>query len=665
ARGGKLSIGTGGVPYASFGGPGTTRVEPDATLELDWATVASLPGATTLTNGVLSARNGVDLGGGTLSGYGVVVGEVDNVTMLIAAPTGTVNLTAPLDVGDSNAVVYSAGMADLGVETTIAGGWLSSDQWLRLGSGDVIRGWGVVDADVLLENGVIDAEDAGWVWVTGVLDGYGVLIGDVEVDPAGFFIDSPTGTVALDGELHVGARDAEIYSAGPARLGPLTTLEGGWIGSAGGLTLPTGATLMGSGWVEAEFYGESGSTIIATGDLDIGDWFANEGFRTDGVLDVGEHTVTLSSFGPARLGGVTILGGGTLAALNCIEMLDGAQLRGAGTVAGSLAIENALIQPANGESIEITQALTGYGIVIGDVTARDMTIASFPTGTVQWGSYMWLPDLIIGDQTANIYSADRAELSCDVDLGGGTLHAANGIHFADYEGRIVGFGTVDAALSGTPDIFVEGGTLTIGDGSRTDGIDFTGGHILVDLDATIELLDADEALLDVDGIDLDGGVLIARNGVLLGTWTELYGHGVVVGEVIGGLQSIYNPDWPVRLERPLEVGGETAVVHSAGQAALSDTHLAGGELRAADGVRFRDESVLSGYGTVEADVTLNNAVIDADEGQSIHISGDLAGCGVVVGQVTADTWSIASSTGTVELHDDLDVGARTATVYAG
>jgi len=112
------------------------------------------------------------------------------------------------------------------------------------------------------------------------------------------------------------------------------------------------------------------------------------------------------------------------------------------------------------------------------------------------------------------------------------------------------------------------------------------------------------------------------------------------------------------------VGAETAVVHSAGQATLSDTHLAGGELRAADGVRFRDGSVLSGFGTVDADVTLQNAVIDADEGQAIDIHGDLSGCGIVIGQVTADNWHIEMPTGRVDIEADLDVGARTATFYS-
>jgi len=664
ARGGRLSLGTGGVPQASFTSPGTTRVESDATLELNWSEAASLPGATALNNGVLLARSGVDLSGGSLSGWGVVVGEVYNGTMPIASPTGTVDLTAPLDVGDSDAVVYSAGTANLGVETTLAGGCLSSDRWLRFADDDVLSGWGTVDANVLLENGVIDAEDGSWIWVTGMLDGYGVILGDIEVDPAGFLIADSTGTVELDGELHVGARDAVIYSAGPARLGPLTTLDGGRLESPGGLSLPRDATLIGSGWVVAEFRGGAYSAIIATGDLDLGDEYVNEGFATDGLLDVGEHTVTLRSFGPARLGGVTILGGGTLAARNCITMSDGAQLRGAGTVAGSLALENALIQAANGESIHITQSLTGCGIVIGDVTARDMTIASFPTGTVQWDQ-----GLTVGSQTAWVYSAGPAELSC-IDLAGGTLHAANGLHFGWAD--IDGFGTVDAALSGRlNNIHVEGGTLTLGDASSTRGVEISGDFVEVCPGATLELLDADEAYLDMSsgfeewgGLELDGGVLIARNGLLLATSTELCGYGVVVGEVIGGLQSIHNPYGQVRLECPLEVGAETAVVHSAGQAVLSDTHLAGGELRAADGVRFRDESVLSGFGTVEADVTLTSAVIDADEGQSIDIHGDLSGCGVVVGQVSAETWSIQNPTGRAQIETDLDVGGRTATIYS-
>ena len=658
ARGGVLRIGTGGVAYTSFSNPGMTRVESEATLELDWADPAALPGTTTLDNGVLIARNGVDLGGGLLAGYGVVVGDVLNGSLPIAAaPTGTVNLTVPLDVGDGNADVYSAGTADLGVETTLAGGLLRSDQALRLGSGDTLRGWGSVYADVTLNNGVLDAEEGGWISVVGTVSGYGVLVGAVEVDPVNLLIDSPTGTVALDGELHVGGREAEVFSVGPARLGPLTTLDGGAIEARNGLVLPAGAMLTGAGWVDANFHGEEGSAVIATGDLDIGDAFSPQGFRTDGVLEVGAGTVMLNSFGPVRLGSLTVLGGGTLAALNCIEMPSGAQLRGAGTVAGSLAIENALIQAAAGESIDITQSLTGYGIVVGEVTARNLGIASFPSGTVQWDGVQ----LTLGAQTGHVYSAGRAELGASIDMGGGTLHAANGIDFS--WGGLYGFGTIDGAVSGFIHARAEGGTLTIGDATRPDGIDFTEGGIDVDWGATLELLDADEAVLNVEWIYLDGGVLIARNGAVLGSQTELYGHGVVVGEVVGGLQTIHNPDFPLELNAPLDVGGERAVVFSAGQAALSDTHLAGGELVAVSGVRFED-SKLSGHGTVNADVELANAVISADEGETIEITGDLSGYGVVVGQVSADSWSIQNPTGTVKLDGDLDVGARTATFYS-
>ena len=677
AAGGELVVGNDTGPLLSVNGP--VDVEDNATLEVVGGGSVSLDGTTRLTNGVLVVHNGASLA--ALEGYGVVVGDVLAGAWDIESPAGRVSLEVPLHVGGSSATVYTSGPADLGPETTMDGGYLAVADptlaaTLRLGAGDVLRGWGDVDAHVELANAIVDAI-GGTIAISNLagsrrLSGYGVVVGDVWADR--FDIVEPTGTVELDGELHVGDAWATFYSAEAARLGETTTLEGGTIESPAGLALPADSMLIGYGQVEAPFHAEPGSLVVATGDLTLGDWgFSSlEGVWIEGLLEAGDHTVTLASFDPAYLDGVTILGGGTLAALNSIEMGDLSELHGVGTVQGRLRLVNGLIHAAADGRLDITGTLSGHGVVIGDVTAGRLRIAEEPDGQA------YVPgeegfDLSVGAQAGAIYSSDVAVLGCRVTLAGGTLVCEAGIEFApdpeelpaqDGDWPVLeGFGTVDAAIFGQVDIAAAGGRLTVGDAARDDGVELTGGRIRVDFDATLELLDADEAQLGVEEVEIAGGVLIARTGAALDPFTLLWGAGVIVGDVSGGLPAIRQPSWPVRLAMPLDVGGATAAVYSAGEATLADTHLAGGELVAADGVRF-EGSRLSGHGTVLADVTLAGGVVAADAGRRIEVLGDLAGCGVVVGDVLAGGWSITDPDGTVDLPGALDVGSLRATVYS-
>jgi T5SS/PEP-CTERM-associated repeat protein len=680
AAGGTLTIGSDAGPNVQV--TGSTYVADDATLEVVSPGRARIGGQVTLTNGVLIAGNGVEMD--VLAGYGVVVGEAVAAARPIDSPPAPVRLTVGLDLAGLDAAVYSLGVADLGPITKLSGGRLyvvdpSGVEALRLAEGDVLEGPGQVDADVRLQNAVIDA-GGGTLAITGGpgrhLSGYGVLVGDVWADA--FDIAAPTGTVELAGELHLADRWAKVFSLGEARLGDITTLEGGGIQSPSGLALPAGALLMGHGRIEAPFYAERGSMIVATGDLEIGGWFAFAGFWTQGLLEVGPHRLTLASFGPAYLDGVTIVDGGTIVALSCIEMGNLAELHGAGRIEGSIDLQNGLIQAADGGTIEIARSLSGCGIIIGDVLARDWTIAYHPSGQVRVEGEDGF-DLNIGAQVATIYTNATAILDCRVYLAGGTLECDKGIRFgSDAAGggagapaanggteapAIEGFGTVAAAVSGAVDIYAAGGRLSIGDAARADGVDLAGGRVYVAADAALELLDADDAQFAVEEIHLDGGVLIARGGAALGPMTLLWGHGVIVGEVLGGLPAIRHPSQPVRLTVPLDVGAQRAVVHSAGEAALRDVQLGGGTLAACQPLRFAG-GTLSGFGGVEANVFLQNASILAAEGRTITIWGDVGGFGVIAGDVRAETWGIEDPQGTVELTDRLDVGGRIATVYS-
>ncbi len=655
ADGGRLALGHGGGGAVAYNG--TTEVHNDAVLELLCEGHSLLGPSTTITNGVLIARNNIGLDPGDhIAGYGVIVGAVSGGVMDINTPTGRVNLTTEMDVGDEVAKVYSTGTADFGRRTTMNGGWIQSAQPIRFGPDDVLAGGGDIWANVILDSGIIDAASPIYIAGAGAgtLSGCGVLVGSVVANHMD--INSPTGTVSLTGELHIGARTAKVYSVGAADLGSLTTLDGGTLDADHGVVLASAREIRGSGMVNAAVAAAGGSRIAAEGSLTLGDAASPSGFATAGTLEVGAHTVTLRSQGPAELGPLTTLQGGALAAINGVALGGGEKLIGHGSVNADVALANALIAATGGAGIDIVGALSGYGITIGPVTATSLPIASAPTGKVVVSQ-----PFAVGASTANVYSNAPADVQAAVTLGGGTIHTTCGV--ALNGGSLTGFGTVNAAISGGSGITARAGKLTVGDAASPAGFDFTG-TLSVQSNATLEILDADAARLG-GATALANGVLIARNGVAPDPAAGLQGYGVVVlpGPLPAGWQLASPDPWEsVNLTVPLEIGAQMGTVFSAARADLAGTTLGSGTLVASAGVRFAGGHTLSGHGAVTGDVALDSGIISA--GSSIDISGSLSGCGVIVGQVNAGSFDIASPVGSVNLTGDLDVGGATATIYS-
>ena len=97
-----------------------------------------------------------------------------------------------------------------------------------------------------------------------------------------------------------------------------TTLSQGTLAVTGALTgvgniqIDAGTTLSGSGLVQGSITGQAGTSIVATGNLTLGDSNSFTGFNHAGTLTVGSNTVTLNSAGFANLGSLTTLAGGTV-----------------------------------------------------------------------------------------------------------------------------------------------------------------------------------------------------------------------------------------------------------------------------------------------------------------------------------------------------------------
>ena len=104
--------------------------------------------------------------------------------------------------------------------------------------------------------------------------------------------------------------------------------------SGGSVLLVPGATLSGSGTVNSSISGFINSSIVATGNLSLGDRTSYTGFNHAGTLAVGANSVTLNSAGFANLGILTTLSGGTLSAPNGVSLGVGCNLSGSGAVNG-------------------------------------------------------------------------------------------------------------------------------------------------------------------------------------------------------------------------------------------------------------------------------------------------------------------------------------------
>jgi hypothetical protein len=158
------------------------------------------------------------------------------------------------------------------------------------------------------------------------------------------------------GVLNVGANTVTLNSAGFARLGIFTSLAGGTINAANGVSFATGSNFLGNGIVSARISGAAGSIIEANGALTLGDPASPAGFNFAGELHTKQFAITLNASGPAKLGSLTTIG-------------DGAN---AGT-----------LNAANGFVVDFGNAVTGYGTInSANVLAKRATI----NGTLQGNS---------------------------------------------------------------------------------------------------------------------------------------------------------------------------------------------------------------------------------------------------------------------------------------
>lgn len=247
----------------------------------------------------------------------------------------------------------------------------------------------------------------------------------------------------------VSGKNAVVHSAGVATLGQTTTLSGGTIVAANGVAVGQSRSLQGFGSVNGPVIGQAGSSITATGLLNLGSNTLG-GFRTDGALSVQSHHVRLHSLNQALIGGVATLAGGTLEAAN-----NGSIAVGTGGVISGYGLVDGKIEGAAGSAI-----LANGG---------DLTLGRAVTGGFSHAGY-----LDTANRTVTLLNATRSTLGSQTKLGNnnlaGTLVVSNGAYL-DFGRTIVGFGTIDSQNSIAKAMIINGDVIG---NSPTEKLTFNG-----------------------------------------------------------------------------------------------------------------------------------------------------------------------------------------------
>jgi len=216
----------------------------------------------------------------------------------------------------------------------------------------------------------------------GQLNATGVINGTVTSGP----VSTVTATGHLDvdnlilsGALNVGSNTVSVSGATQFTLGSNVT-----VGSGGHLDAPNGIALDGTmnvaGAVSGRIAASQSSVINAQGDVTLGDGSLN-GFFTNGELNVGQHTVTLSDANDAVFdsGAFVTLGDGgndgRLLAANGLTLDFGGNIGGFGTIDTPNSILTPFISNGHIGGDSLLEPVTLLGYVKGVGTLDNVLIA--------------------------------------------------------------------------------------------------------------------------------------------------------------------------------------------------------------------------------------------------------------------------------------------------
>ncbi len=417
-----------------------SRFDFDSSVYMN-AAVSVLAGADSysennLTIGLNSTGNG-STGTLTIDGAGSSVAARSTLTVghsTTGSAVVNVNNGGTLSVLEAGAIVnrtgtinIAGGTANLGEHSTlsgtvsIAGGTANFGQYTTLNStGTISLNGGTANLGELADNGGAINFTAGSLSYSGQLTvGEGGLLGQSITLLANRQLTLTAASVEPGSQVTV---NGGTLNGNMTVRGSLTITSGTFAGS---VSLQDSGTLNAFQSINSPISGSSSlSTIVVNGSspVSLGSATSFAGFNHQGVMNVFHPgTVTLNSAGYARLGALTTLAGGTIAAPHGIVFASGSNFLGRGAV-------DARVSGEAGSVIEVNGPLA-----LGD--------AASPAGFNFGG------ELRVREHTVTIFSSSQAALGDLTTLGGvggaGTLNAANGL-VVDFGDAITGHGTINS-----------------------------------------------------------------------------------------------------------------------------------------------------------------------------------------------------------------------------
>ncbi|MGI9456994.1 MAG: beta strand repeat-containing protein, partial [Aeoliella sp.] len=237
-------------------------------------------------------------------------------------------------------------------------------------------------------------------------------------------------------------------------------LTGGTITGITSLAVPTGGTFRAQGVHALRISGSNSSSIVATGELTLGDAASTSGFYTNGMLSVGGNTVTLNDANDVVFdSGASVDFGnsdGTLVAENGLTLDFGGNITGFGTLDTPDDSATPLINNGHITGNSGTEEITLAGYIKGVGTCDNCNISGtdapgFSTAAVNRGSvrYNGTLEIEIGgvapgsghDQLNHILGAGVASLGGRLDvqlLSGFTPEAGNTFDILTASGGLAG-----------------------------------------------------------------------------------------------------------------------------------------------------------------------------------------------------------------------------------
>jgi len=191
--------------------------------------------------------------------------------------------------------------------------------------------------------------------------------GSITVNSGTFILGDPNvvGGFVGNGPIQLNGGTLTVRSLNFTTLTDVT-LAGGTLNAPNGYAIPLGAALQGNGGVTGRVASANGSSVIASGNLNIGDGTHAAGVNLDGELYTNQNTVTMFDSNQAVLGSLTKLGtptqNGTLASANGYVLNFGRNITGRGQIQSTNTLATAAIinGDVNGDSNINYLEFTGY-----------------------------------------------------------------------------------------------------------------------------------------------------------------------------------------------------------------------------------------------------------------------------------------------------------------